>query len=206
MNSAAARPTASWLAQLAFLLLALGGCASLDPYASPPIAQNLEREDNIGYCARLFADIDRRIDTLGVRDAEATRIAGFPYLRVDRFGAVLADHAVNAEQQQAWRARLQRLDEAARATELANAELAVDDLPRCRALLAAADASALRELRSSARVPDDYNVALRIFGLYPLTRLPFAAGIAEWHANTRSVFATPPEALPVRGRRSPTRG
>ena len=66
-------------------LFALVGCASVDPYASPPMAQNLQREDDVGYCARLFADIDRRVDTLGVRDAEAHRVDGFPYLRVDRF-------------------------------------------------------------------------------------------------------------------------
>ena len=53
------------------------------------MAQNLQREDDVGYCARLFADIDRRIDSLGVRDAEAHRVAGFPYLRVDRFSAAL---------------------------------------------------------------------------------------------------------------------
>ena len=71
-------------------LFALVGCASVDPYSSPPMAQNLQREDDVGYCARLFADIDRRVDTLGVRDAEAHRVDGFPYLRVDRFSVALA--------------------------------------------------------------------------------------------------------------------
>ena len=188
-----------WL-QIASVLLAVGGCATFDPYAAPPIAQNLEREDAVGYCARLFADIDRRIDTLGVRDAEATRIAGFPYLRVDRFSAALADRAGDAAQEQAWHTRLQRLDEAARATELANAELAVEDLARCRVLLASADASAAKNLRSLAKVPDDYSIAMRAFGLYPLTRVPFAVRIANWQAATRAVFASPVEALPVRGR------
>lgn len=182
------------------LLLSLAGCASFDPYASPPIAENLERDDAVGYCARLFADIDRRVDTLGVRDAEAARIAGFPYLRVDRFSAALADRAVSAPQRQAWHARLQQLDEAARATELANAQLSVEDLARCRVLLADADASAFNELPALAKVPDDYNIGLRIAGVYPLTRLAFAAGISEWQAATRAVFAMPLDALPVRGR------
>ena len=186
--------------QLAFLLLVLGGCATVDPYAAPPIVHSLERDDAVGYCARVFADVDRRIDSLGVRDAEAPRIAGFPYLRADRFSAALADRAGNAEQQQAWRARLQRLDETARATELANAALSVDDLARCRILLAAADRPAFKELRSAAKVPDDYSIALRALGLYPLTRLLFAAGIARWHATTLSTFDTPVEALPVHGR------
>lgn len=185
---------------LTSLLFGLGGCASFDPYATPPIAQTLEREDAVGYCARLFADIDRRIDTLGVRDAEAARISGFPYLRIDRFSAALADRAGNAAQEQAWLARLHQLDEAARATELANAALSIDDLSRCRALLAAADAPGVQKLRSIAKVPDYYSLAMRTLGVYPLTRLPFAAGIAKWHATTRSVFATSFAALPVHGR------
>lgn len=181
-------------------LVALAGCAAVDPYASPPMAQHLQREDAVGYCARLFADIDRRIDTLGVRDAEAHRVAGFPYLRADRFSVALAKRTTDAAQERAWRSRLQELDEAARTTELANASLSIDDLPRCRELLGTADGSAIDALRASVKVPDDYSIANRVVGLYPLTRLPFAAGIARWHADTRSAFATPLEALPVHGR------
>ena len=182
------------------LAVALAGCATVDPYASPPMAHNLQREDDVGYCARLFADIDRRIELLGVRDAEARRVAGFPYLRIDRFNAALGQRATGTAQEQAWRARLQQLDEAARAAELANAALSIEDLPRCRGLLGTADAAAFGELRGSAQVPDDYSIGMRSLGLYPLTRLPFAAGIARWHADTRSVFATPIEALPIQGR------
>ena len=182
------------------VLLALVGCASVDPYASPPMAQNLQREDDVGYCARLFADIDRRVDTLGVRDAEAHRVNGFPYLRVDRFSAALVQRMTGAAQEQAWFARLQQLDERARATELANAALSVDDLQRCRSLLDAADAAAIKELHTSAKVPDNYNIGMRALGIYPLTRLPFAAGIARWQADTRSAFATPIEVLPMHGR------
>ncbi len=186
----------SWLL---VLVVAVAGCATVDPYASQPMAHNLQRDDDVGYCARLFADVDRRIESLGVRDAETKRVAGFPYLRVDRFNAALAQRAMGAAQQQAWRVRLQQLDEAARATELANAELSVDDLSRCRGLLGTADDAAMGQLRTSAQVPDDYSIGMRALGLYPLTRLPFAAGIARWHADTRSVFATPIEALPVKG-------
>ena len=180
------------------LWLAVSGCATVDPYASLPMVHNLQREDDVGYCARLFADIDRRIDALGVRDAETHRIAGFPYLRVDRFNVALGRRATGAAQEQAWRARLQQLDEAARATELANAVLSIEDLPRCRDLLGVADAPAIGQLRTSAQVPDDYNAGMRALGLYPLTRLPFAAGIARWHAATRSAFALPIETLPIR--------
>ena len=185
--------------QLALAALLLAGCATVDPYTLPPMSQNLQREDNVGYCARLFADIDRRIDLLGMRDAETHRVAGFPYLRVDRFSAALSPRVATAAQQHAWHSRLRQLDETARAAELTNAALNVDDLPRCRELLGAADAAAAHELRAAAKVPDDYSIGMRTLGLYPLTRLPFAAGIARWHEDTRAVFAMPIDAIPVRG-------
>ena len=83
------RRAASASVAAAAVALTLAGCATVppDPYLGEPIARHLERNDDIGYCARLFADIDRRVDVLGVRDAEAPRIVGFPYLRVDRFTA-----------------------------------------------------------------------------------------------------------------------
>jgi hypothetical protein len=182
--------------------MALAGCATVapDPYLGEPIARHLERNDDVGYCARLFADIDRRVDVLGVRDAEAPRIVGFPYLRVDRFSAAIAPREAEADaRRQAWLARLARLDDTARTAELANAALPPDDLARCRVLLAAADAARFDELRAMAQVPDAYNSASRAFGLYPLTRLAFAAGVAQWNGATRAVFATPLEQLPVHG-------
>ena len=192
------------------LVAALAGCASIDPasidpasidpYESEPIARHLQRDDDVGYCARLFADIDRRIDTLERRDAEARRIPGFPYLRVDRLTAALVARAVDAPSDAAWRARLAALDEDGRRVELANAALPADDVARCRALLGAADAGQERPLRERAVVPDDYNDALRALGLYPLTRLVFAWGIGRWHHDTRAEFALPLAQLPVRGR------
>lgn len=178
---------------------ALAGCAAPNPYASAPVAQHLERDDDVGYCARLFADLDHRIDTLGVRDAETTRIAGYPYLRVDRLTEALAERADDGRRRDAWLARMAALDDMARTAELANAGLPDDDLARCRVLLAAADAGRDAELRARARVPDDYSREARALGLYPLTRYALAAGVARWQAGTRAVFATPLEQLPVQG-------
>ena len=187
------------LASIFWLMLA--GCAAVDPYASDPIASHLRRDDDVGYCARLFADIDRRVDALDVRDAEAPRIDGFPYLRVDREAAALISQgAATGPARQAWLARLATLDDAGRMAELANAALPSDDLDRCRALLAAADAGSFDNLRARARVPDAYSTPMRVIGLYPLTRLGFAAGIANWQDDTRAVFNTPLAQLPVRGR------
>jgi hypothetical protein len=193
-----ARASAAWLVAV----LALGGCATVetDPYAHEPIARHLERDGDVGYCARLFADIDRRVDALGVRDAEAPRIAGFPYLRVDRLTSALAAQATaEGPARAAWLARLAALDDTGRTAELENAALPADDLARCRVLLAAADAERFDQLEARARVPDAYNTAARAVGLYPLTRLPLAAGIGRWQADTRAEFAVPLAQLPVRG-------
>jgi hypothetical protein len=192
-------------ALLAAAALAAAGCATVDPYARAPIAQHLERSDAAGDCARLFRAADARIDALGVRDAMAPRVPGFPYLRVDRATAALRDVALAARASFGpWSELMARLDRQARAAELANA--GNGDLPSaaaldaCRYQLAVADHGELARLAEAAQVPDDYSLLMRALGLYPLTRLPFAAGIRAWHDRTRAVFATPLEALPVAGR------
>jgi hypothetical protein len=172
----------------------------VNPYASDPIASHLQRGDDVGYCARLFADLDQQVDRAATRDAEAHRIEGFPYLRVDRFSAALGARAAAGDAQRgAWLKRLAELDDAGRATELANAGLPGDDLARCRVLLASEDAASMAQLRARAQVPDDYSTFLRAAGLYPLTRLAFAAGISRWHEETLAVFSTPLPELPVSG-------
>ena len=181
------------------LIVALAGCATVDPYASDPIAGHLRRDDDVGYCARLFADLDRQVDRARVRDAEAPQIDGFPYLRVDRFSAALGARAVDGAPRGAWLARLAELDDAGRASELANAGLPGDDLARCRVLLASEDAGWAAQLRARAQVADDYSTAMRALGLYPLTKFAFAAGIERWHEDTLLAFSTPLAQLPVRG-------
>ena len=109
---------------------------------------------------------------------------------------------------QAWRARLSALDRQARALERRNAGIeastgagAEPDLEDCRQVLMQADTSAAarQALRAAARVPDDYAPAWRALGLYPLTRLGFAAGIRAWQDRTREVFAQPLADLPIEG-------
>ncbi|MDT3670006.1 MAG: hypothetical protein ROZ37_06705 [Aromatoleum sp.] len=55
-------------------------------------------------------------------------------------------------------------------------------------------------LRAAATVPDDYSLVRRVLGLYPLTRIPFAAGVRAFERNVESTFALPLELLPRRGR------
>ncbi len=188
-------------AALAVALFATG-CA-VDPYARPPISAHLERSDDVGDCARLLREVDRQVDAAGVRDAEAPRVPGFPYLRVDRFTASLAGKAdeYGGAAFVPWSELMAQADRQARAAELANAAAATPAaaIDACRYALAVADRDAYPPLRAAARVPDDYSTTMRALGLYPLTRVPFAAGIRDWQAETLKVFATPVEALPRAG-------
>lgn len=184
-------------------VLSLAGCASIDPYSQAPMARHLERSDEVGDCARLFRDLDERIDRAGARDAQAPRVSGFPYLRVDRFTASLGEAAAQLRGAgfAAWSELMAYADRHARADELVNAAAATAPaaLDACRYALAIADSAELATLRQAARVADDYSTMQRALGLYPLTRLAFAAGIRTWWRETELEFATPLAQLPVRG-------
>lgn len=200
-----------WLVAALAATLA-GGCANFalptDPYDAPPIRRQLESAGGVRDCAVALRDADRRIEHARVRDAQAPRLAGYPYLRVDRFALALARGVTNnagSTPGKAWLDHAAALDTQARRAESASAGDSFDAaaLSRCRsALLADAQSAGGEPAPSSvARVPDDYSTALRALGLYPLTRLAFAAGIRGWHREVQDVFATPVEKLPARGPR-----
>ena len=191
---------------LALASLTLAGCAALDPYAQAPVAQRLQRDDALGDCARLFRANDALIDAAGTRDALAPRVAGFPYLRVDRALATLADAAdAGPSLARQWYAALALLDDDSRRIELGNAGsddvAVVAPLAVCRRLLARADQEEAASLREAAQVPDDYSSAMRAWGLYPLTRHAFAAGIRHWQRETVDEFTAYGDDDPARPRR-----
>jgi hypothetical protein len=161
-------------------------------------------------CAEWYQALDQAIDAAGVRDAQAARVGGFPYLRVDRPLASLRDRAVRGEAAlHAFAERLLDLDLEARRFEIDNLPRAsIDALPglgpayhRSVALQRTRDCGRLlreidlakpdsrRALLERAAVPDDYSPLSRALGLYPLTRVPFAAGIRRWQEETLATFA-----------------
>lgn len=203
--SKAGRAIAAWPAMLALLL---AGCATVtgsDPYASAPMAQHLQREDDVGRCARLLREADRHVEAAGVRDAMAPRVPGFPYLRTDRLTAALAARAQTPLQFGAWAQLMAQHDLQARRLEAGHAgrggpPLAAQEA--CRRVVAVADdgPDQREALRQAAVVPDDYSLWMRTLGLYPLTRLAFAAGVEQWQRETRAVFELPVAQLPQLGR------
>jgi len=170
-------------------------------------------------CERAYAALDAAVDAAGVRDAEATRVAGAPSLRVTRFLASLGPEAQDAPAFAQWRALLEEEDRVAREVEIGNlperetraVRAALDAeglgalppqalLEGCgRALADAATATpeARAALVARAFVPDDYDDLARAAGLYPLTRIGFAAGIRIYERSVRDAFAGAPVVPPA---------
>lgn len=188
------------LALLAALFL-LAGCSTLTGGAQQP-AEPLD-------CRALYARFDAAVDASGVRDAQATRVAGYPFLRIDRLHAALRDSAAASPRFDAWLADLMLLGQEARSVELAN-------LPRERiaVLHPSADQDVAAELKqrldacaaeltqetvqqpaqraqllAAARVPDDYSSLARVAGIYPLAAIPFARGVGKMHGEMRALYA-----------------
>jgi hypothetical protein len=199
---------ARWLASAALAAALLGaGCASLEQ----PIATHRSSISPIERgCAEWYDVLDAQTDQAGVRDAQDTPIAGFPYLRTSRPLSSLRPLAAAREQAlHALADRMMELDVEARRHEIAN-------LPEERLRLlpgmgeGAGRLAALRRTRECARllreldmafperrarlleraaVPDDCDLLNRVLGLYPITRVPFTAGVRDYHEEVRRAFA-----------------
>lgn len=204
---------------MALACLVVGGCAGPGVYRVEPAASHSRpgSDSESSRCIRLFATVDSAVDDAGVRDARAHRVAGFPYLRSDRPLALLVLQAGDPEAIRKWVGLAAALDEQSRQHEVAHLpdhalivdlgaprEALLDALRACREHLVAADLAdpaSVASLQRKAQVPSEYRAGLRVLGLYPLTRVLFADGIADWQARTLAVFEMPIEALPIEGRR-----
>ena len=165
-------------------------------------------------CADWYHKLDAVTRQAGVSDGGAHRLPGYPFLRSDRFLASFGDDvADNSAAFEAWVGRLAELDRDARAAELRNLPLqflpdlivgSTSDKQRIQATTQAcagqavqallqsapmASAPGRRLLAARAQVPDDYSATKRALGLYPLTRVPFFAGVQRWQQGTAEKFA-----------------
>lgn len=204
-----------WLAA-ALALLSAAGCASLVPAPSAHLSSEVRA---LRDCAEWYRELDERVDAAGVRDAQDSRIAGFPYLRVNRLlSSYRAEAAADQRVLGALVERMQELDIEARRREAANlpaGDAAVRDrlgermvMQRASGCAAAlreadlADPSARAAMLERAAVPDDYSSASRVLGLYAVSRLLFSAGVRRQQQETRASFtrdlSAPPGATLVR--------
>jgi hypothetical protein len=179
---------------------AVAACTTIDQ----PLKSDLERSD-VQQCAAWFVRLDDAIDRAAVRDAEAYRIPGYPYLRVNRFLASFRDQAGrDAAAFHSWEQHLRALDARARTYELSNlplgsmAALGIADrsaaaavTDRCAAVLALLDLGSpagRQALVKRAEVPDDYADWKRVIGLYPLVRWPFFEFAKGWEREATGMF------------------
>jgi hypothetical protein len=186
----------------AVLASLLAGCAVFP--AAPPhfeghlhSASTAERE-----CAQWYRTLDAQIDAAGVRDAQYAQLSGFPYLRVDRPLASLRDRAgANDAAFRAFAQRLLGLDFDARRHEIENLHTgsAVERaallrrMQECGTLLRDADlasAPSRAAILEAAQVADDYSLANRVLGLYPLSSIAFFDGVQRLEAETRAIFGS----------------
>ena len=122
-----------WRAALLLsILYLLVGCASTPPITRVPTAQ--------AHCMQVFIDDDTALAKAGIHDAQATPVAGHPYLRIDRLLASFTDALATTARRTAWLARAAALDTQARALEHARLAVPLDqhreeELQQCRATL-----------------------------------------------------------------------
>jgi hypothetical protein len=173
------------------------GCATLDA----PFSQHLEAPPGaLRDCAEWFAKLDARVAEARVRDAQDTRIAGFPYLRTSRLLASLRPLAESNDLAlHALAERMHALDREARRYEIMNLpggqlpeRAAIERTRECGKLLREADLAvpaSRRALLDRARVPDDYSTASRVAGFYALSKFAFAAGVRRGEDEMRAAFA-----------------
>jgi hypothetical protein len=222
----------AWHAALATAaLLVMTGCASLQsPTSAVPTIDPSTAPPGLLACADWYTALDSTIDSAGVRDAGAARIAGFAHLRADRFTASLGDELIASKddtttRQTALVQGLLALDLQARAVEIANLPIqtraqltklassntSTDVLQRtqaCGEQLAAYDTASpprMTALLQRLKVPDDYVTGYRVAGAYAISQIPFAAGIRKMEAERLAVFAkdSPPAVGTTRMRFTP---
>lgn len=203
-----------------FWLFWLCSCAQMPPF--PPLpnplpqvhysaAQSLQPE-SLNACQLYFKSMDEAIDKYQVRDAQYQRIAAFPFLRINRFWASFRNSPMDIGVFNHWLDQLQQLDQNARALELQNLAVFFDAPDNIEESLAAMrDCSKLLRqalrltpeivnyLRKSSGVPANYNTALRVLGMYPISGWFVKQGIKRYHQETKSNYQKPLDSLPTSG-------
>ena len=178
-------------------MLLAAGCATREA----PFRDHLASDSpQLRACADWYRLLDERVEAAGKRDAQDSRVSGFPYLRVSRLLASLRPLAeANETALQALADRMLALDLQARRYEIMN--LPAEQVPDFRSALQQTQAcgTLLRELDLAkpefraallrrAEVPDDYVLANRILGLYWVTRIAFAEGVRRFEEETLAAF------------------
>lgn len=197
--SVVAKRRLSWrsLAFVAIICLVNVSCSTSVSWA-PDWRQSLfyQSSPQADLCIADFKRFDRAVRQAGVRDAEAARVNGFPYLRINRFLASFRNRNLSPDQLTDWVGSMRRLDQNARLVEARNmgdAPVSLERLDRCAEALLQTDKTQPgfeTSLRQAAFAPDHYSFWKRLAGAYPLTNIAAAVGYADWKQETLDAFST----------------
>jgi len=203
-----------WFLFLSFLFL-MTGCAS---FTAQRVSESLERPKE---CQALLTALDQEVEKAGARDAASHPVPGFPYLRTNRFLSRLKNNIHSEQVREQWSRWMRVLDLDSGRKEISNLPDALVSSfssnqgtlsNRARCYEQAESCSEALFQHDKARpdfyetllphvdVPDEYSLAMRIFGLYPLVAIPVAITTDISRKRIRSWYDTGLENLPVDGR------
>jgi len=202
----------------------LAGCTAV-PSLKADVAPKTVAGKEVSGCRDIVRDVRRAVARAKTGDAEARRIHGFPFLRINRFLAHVGKRFRNQPSGpafEAWVDRMRALDAEAIRIELANLPTgemlplgkrifgrvanresifgAANECAQRQRKLELADPRNRRRLIEVAYVSDNYSALARSVGFFPLTSIPIAAGWEQWKKESLSTFHQPLTSLPVQGR------
>jgi hypothetical protein len=169
---------------------------------------------------RFFELLGRTVKEAGVRNASDFAVAGFPYLRSNRFLAGLKPDLNNEARRRQWVRWMQALDLAARRKEIQNlpaeylkklAHRPGEPVDRKNIVNRAADYSDrllahdqrqpdfYQTLLAAAAAPSEYSTAMRVVGIYPLTSIPVTAVTRRVQEKFRKWHQAPADQLEILG-------
>jgi hypothetical protein len=190
------------------LVLLLNACSTIPPL---PAADNA-----VTRCLQIYREADGTLAGTGMIPSRPAPVAGFSYLRVDRFLASYRDQKMDQAALSVW---LERMAEYARAArKIALTALPENDyahlagtlrgdpeqlLTDCAHTLVHYDLmhpDRIAALRNNAVVPSEYLTFNQILGLYPLTAIPISVGVRNYHRETHDTFEQPLSELVTDGK------
>ncbi|MGI9423567.1 MAG: hypothetical protein ACR2PA_10265 [Hyphomicrobiaceae bacterium] len=198
----------------------LAGCGTV-PQAYRLSGDFTAPQSQVDHCSALLAAVRQATWAAGVGDGEAARIAGFPYLRVNRFFAHVGrrfDGKAASPAFNAWVKNLRQLDAEATRIEIRNLpapafrslrkatgvrspirQSVVDAVEECakEKQTELRSVERRRALLRSASVPEDYSDAARTLGVFPLSSIPISVGWENWKQTHLLTFARTAAAVPT---------
>jgi hypothetical protein len=181
------------------------GCTSLSRVTTPSFDTDFVPTQK--HCQQFIQEINDSVKRHHKRDTQEYLIPGFPYLRTTRFLASLNSQEMNSQETEYWLLQMRELDLLARQLELQNLNHAESGIifsryQTCSNLLirhTLDHPTLMAELKTSIKIPDNYQSIKRFFGLYPLTSFFVKRQIGKLQDEIKEIFNTPIEQISYQG-------